>query len=55
MTANRQFGYLKMLKWFGLDVLHKLKEACLAILCPACPQPDINMDPNWESRPPEEW
>ncbi|GJE91050.1 hypothetical protein PsYK624_071980 [Phanerochaete sordida] len=55
MTASRQFSYLRLLKWFGLNVMKRLKEGCLALLCPACPQPGINMDPDWESRPPEDW
>ncbi|KAK0432713.1 hypothetical protein EV421DRAFT_1893121 [Armillaria borealis] len=25
----------------------------LAILCPACPRPNINLPPNWQSAPPE--
>lgn len=27
------------------------KEGQLAVLCPACPQPDINLPPGWEEAP----
>lgn len=27
------------------------KEGQLAVLCPACPQPDINLAPGWELAP----
>ncbi|KAL6310200.1 hypothetical protein BKA93DRAFT_821259 [Sparassis latifolia] len=55
MTAHRQFAYLQALKRFGLQVTKKLKAGCLAVLCPACPQPDINMDPEWQDRLRSEW
>lgn len=53
MTASRQFNFLRSLKWFGVSVAERFKTGCLAVLCPACAQLGINMDPNWESRPPE--
>ena len=51
MTAHRQWSYLQTLRRFGLDVREKLRPGSVAVRCPACPQPGVNMDPNWESRP----
>ncbi|KAH9931367.1 uncharacterized protein B0H18DRAFT_1116521 [Fomitopsis serialis] len=51
MTAHRQFHYLQTLKRFAVDVKTKLPPGCLALRCPACPHPDINIDPNWRNRP----
>lgn len=55
MTAHRQFSYVQALKRFGVDVAKKLQPGSLAVRCPACPQPEINMDPLWRDRPREEW
>ncbi|KAH9934387.1 uncharacterized protein B0H18DRAFT_870111, partial [Fomitopsis serialis] len=54
MTAHRQFHYVHTLKRFALDVKKKLDPGCLALRCPACPHPDINMDVNWRDRPDNE-
>ncbi|KAI0071051.1 hypothetical protein K474DRAFT_1736809 [Panus rudis PR-1116 ss-1] len=54
MTASRQYEFLHSLIRAAEDVSFKMAEGCLAVLCPACPQPEINMDPNWKSRPEEE-
>ncbi|KAH9829608.1 uncharacterized protein C8Q71DRAFT_863183 [Rhodofomes roseus] len=51
MTAHRQFNYVHTLKRFAFDVKKKLEAGCLALRCPACPHPDVNMDPNWRERP----
>ncbi len=32
-----------------------MAEGSVAVRCPACPQPSINMDPDWEARPEDEW
>ena len=32
----------------------KLRAGSAAVRCPACPQPGINMDPNWKDRPEDE-
>lgn len=49
MTAARTFDHITNLKRHGRKV-RELVYASLAILCPACPQPDINMEPGWQSR-----
>ncbi|KDQ48911.1 hypothetical protein JAAARDRAFT_144255, partial [Jaapia argillacea MUCL 33604] len=51
MMAERQYSYIRALKRNDLDVAKRLPLDSLAVLCPACPQPGINMDPNWRSRP----
>ncbi|TFY52794.1 hypothetical protein EVJ58_g9813 [Rhodofomes roseus] len=55
MTAHRQFNYLQTLKRFATDAKRKLDPGSLALRCPACPHPHINMDPTWKERPKEEW
>ncbi|KAK7677491.1 hypothetical protein QCA50_019497 [Cerrena zonata] len=55
MVAHRQWSHLRSLKRFAQSVREKLQPRCLAVLCPACPQPDINMDPDWQKRPRSEW
>lgn len=48
-----EWRYLKMLKRAGRGHLEGgaagTKEGELAVLCPACPQPDINMPSSWDS------
>ena len=55
LMSYRQFSYIQAVRRFGQTIRDKLPPGSLAVRCPACPQPGINMDPNWESRPPEEW
>lgn len=55
MTASREFTYIQALKRFGLNVASKLEARSLAVFCPACPQPEINMDPGWRDRRRSEW
>ncbi|KAI0081939.1 hypothetical protein K474DRAFT_1694643 [Panus rudis PR-1116 ss-1] len=55
MTGSRQFSFLHSLKRAGVRVVEKLAPGRLAVPCPTCPQPGINMDPGWEDRPREEW
>ena len=55
MTAYREFTYVQDLKRFGLNVAKKLEARALAIYCPACPLPEVNMDPDWQKRPKNEW
>ena len=47
LMAHRQFSFLRQLKWAHRRADEELKEGSLAIECPACPQPLMNMDPNW--------
>ncbi|EJD33308.1 hypothetical protein AURDEDRAFT_77073 [Auricularia subglabra TFB-10046 SS5] len=55
----RMYCYLNNLKMNGFDVPrpaneldpgYELSPGSLAVLCPACPQPDINMSPEWQTR-----
>ena len=47
LMAHRQFSFLRQLRWAHQRADEDLKEGSLAIECPACPQPLMNMDPNW--------
>lgn len=51
LTAARQYNYMQQTKHCGVkpSVMHK--PGSLAVLCPPCPHPGINMDPGWEDRP----
>ncbi|GJE98479.1 hypothetical protein PsYK624_147110 [Phanerochaete sordida] len=49
MTATRTFSHITDLKRHGRK-LRDLVYASLAVLCPACPQPDMNMEPGWRER-----
>lgn len=50
-----EWRHSKMLKRGGRghhpDGVMGTKEGQLAVLCPACPQPDINLPPGWEEAP----
>ena len=52
---NRQFAHLKMLKRAGrgafLDGVAGTAAGELAVVCPACPHPNVNLPENWESMP----
>jgi hypothetical protein len=52
----REWRHLKMLKRSGYghleDEVEKQSHSC-ALLCPACPQPGINLPPDWENAPKE--
>lgn len=49
-----EWRHLKMMKRAGRrhDSSTKEEGSC-AILCPACPQPGINLPPGWENAPEE--
>jgi hypothetical protein len=52
----RQWRHLKMLKRSGYGHLYNTLEEeqhSSALLCPACPQPGINLPPDWEKAPKE--
>lgn len=49
LIANRTFSYVTAAKRHGQQP-GSLSYAALAILCPACPQTDMNMDPKWKNR-----
>ena len=49
LRCTRQYRNLKHLKWhgFGHDIT-MLGLGDLAVLCPACPQPGMNLPDDWE-------
>ncbi|KAI0063770.1 hypothetical protein BV25DRAFT_1767553, partial [Artomyces pyxidatus] len=49
--SNREFVFLRAVRRAGEVPKRALAAGSLAVLCPACPQIDINMDPNWRTRP----
>lgn len=51
LTAMREFTFLRQVKRAGVLPTGKLPSGSLAVLCPACPQPGMNMDPAWRQRP----
>ncbi len=50
----REFMFLRATRRAGVEPTKTLEPASLAVLCPACPQPDKNMHPNWQNRPAED-
>jgi len=44
LTNRKRFG-------FGHDLDRKTGNGDLALFCPACPQPGINLPNNWQSQP----
>ncbi|EJD37044.1 hypothetical protein AURDEDRAFT_43202, partial [Auricularia subglabra TFB-10046 SS5] len=52
LRASREWRTLKRLKRsgqaLGISSLLPNNSNSVAILCPACPQPDMNMEPDWE-------
>ncbi|KAI0763380.1 hypothetical protein BC629DRAFT_1293991 [Irpex lacteus] len=55
MRVYRHYQFLCELKWNAQSVSRTLPPGSLAVLCPACPQPGINMDPKWQERPRHLW
>ena len=57
MQIIHQWRNLKQLKRGGCahedGGIHGTKAGELTLLCPACPQPGINLPPNWEFAPEE--
>ncbi|PBK66203.1 hypothetical protein ARMSODRAFT_1021793 [Armillaria solidipes] len=53
----RQFAHIKLMKYAGRgnvkDGIATTPPGGLAIVCPACPRPRVNLPPNWQSAPPE--
>ncbi|KAI6097641.1 hypothetical protein EV401DRAFT_2061676 [Pisolithus croceorrhizus] len=52
MRVSRLWRDLKHRKWFGFGHDTELDpgEGGLALFCPACPQPGINLPPDWKAR-----
>jgi len=52
LNMTRQYGHLKMLKRAGRGHFCSgaagTKEGELALLCPACPQPGLNLPDDWK-------
>ena len=44
MTAAREFTFIRATKRAGIEPTDNLEPGVLAVRCPACPQPGINMD-----------
>ncbi|EJF55675.1 hypothetical protein DICSQDRAFT_184244 [Dichomitus squalens LYAD-421 SS1] len=48
--AIRTYGFVRACRRAGVDPCSDLPIGCLAVTCPACPQPGHNMRPGWEGR-----
>ena len=55
MTAHRQYSFLCTLRWNHQPVNDQNSPGSLAVRCPACLQPEINMDPLWMKSCKELW
>ncbi|KAH9936214.1 uncharacterized protein B0H18DRAFT_852415, partial [Fomitopsis serialis] len=55
LSSHRQFTYIQTLKRFAVNVQSKPDPGSLALRCPACPQPGVNMDPDWKTRAENDW
>jgi len=57
MRMNLQWRHLKMLKWAGRanvpDGVASTQPGDLAIRCPSCPRPNVNLPIGWENAPEE--
>ena len=49
MAAYRQYLYLCTLRWSNCRADRIHEPHSLVVRCPACPQPNINMDPEWKN------
>ena len=54
---NMQWRHLKLLKWGGRGHdpagVNATRPGELAVLCPSCPRPGVNLPEDWEQAPPE--
>ena len=48
LTAAREFMFTRATKRADVEPTDNLEPGVLAVRCPACPQPGINMDPAYE-------
>ncbi|KAI1787177.1 hypothetical protein LXA43DRAFT_896623 [Ganoderma leucocontextum] len=48
--AVRTYNFVRACRRAGVEPRAELPVGCLAVLCPACPQPNHNMRPGWEER-----
>lgn len=51
LFAMQEFIWLRAVKRVGDEPRRGMAAASLAILCPSCPQPGMNLDPTWKARP----
>jgi hypothetical protein len=60
LRISRQWRYLKYQKWHGIghdfisetsEMSEAVAEGSMAIFCPTCPQPGINLPDDWKSLP----
>jgi len=58
MRMMLQWRHLKMLKWAGRanvdNGVSTTQPGDLAIRCPSCPRPGVNLPPGWQDVPPED-
>jgi hypothetical protein len=55
LRVSRQWRNLKEWKWFGFGHRREIPgPAELALFCPACPQPGLNLPDTWKDDP-REW
>lgn len=55
LRVGRQWRNLKERKWFGFGHVNRHPDAAeMALFCPACPQPGVNVDEAWKDDP-REW
>lgn len=56
--TSRLWGVLRAERvsasYAGIGKIYRSREGVVTKVCPACPEPDVNMDPNWRHRIPEE-
>lgn len=52
LRVSRQWRNLKARKWNGIGHKdHQVEQGELAVECPACPYPGVNLPEDWESDP----
>lgn len=51
IRVSRQMGKLQILKRFGSIYQESTTPGNLTIFCPSCPQPGINLPPDWKKLP----
>ncbi|KAI0644659.1 hypothetical protein C8Q79DRAFT_1001927 [Trametes meyenii] len=51
--AAREFAFLRQCRRAGQNPGQALQPGSLAVLCPCCPQPGLNMHPQWERHEPK--
>lgn len=54
MRICREYDFIKMVQragnWLGQESIRDTKEGELALVCPACPHPGINLPSDWRER-----